>query len=387
MARESETKPGFLLCLSYHLPNISGLTLSAHEIVKHVAALGHPAHVVAARFPRTALSCERMDGVEITRVAPWFMLGKAPFMPSYPLAVWRGMDDAAVVNVHLPCLDAATVALIAKLRRRRLIVSYISSMSTQSLADRMLRMMGAIPHLIAGMLADRIVIASACYGEQSVFCRLFRKKVVPAPLPVPLCLLPGEHPRLRAERVATAEDPYRIGYVGRIARQKSLHMLLEAMPRLVERLGNRFIIELLGPAADVVGESGWREILADAERSGGRIRYCGVKTGQDLADYYASLDALVLPSTNRLESFGLVQIEAMLRGVPVVASDLPGMRAPVAETGMGRLFPVGNAQALADALAETLENGPPVRLAAPEIEARYGHDTACRPYVDELRLA
>ena len=101
----------------------------------------------------------------------------------------------------------------------------------------------------------------------------------------------------------------------------------------------------------------------------------------------ASLDVLVLPSTNRLESYGLVQIEAMLRGVPVVASDLPGMRRPVAETGMGRLFPAGDAQALADALADTLEDGPPARLSAPEIEARFGHEAACRPYVDELRLA
>lgn len=384
MVDRSETKPGFLLCLTYHLPNISGLTLSAHEIVKHVAGLGHPARVVAARFPATASPQDQVDGIEVTRVTPWLRLGKAPFMPAYPLAVWRGMDDMAVVNVHLPCLDAATVAVIARLRRRRLIVSYISSMSTESLADRALRSLGAIPHLIAGMLAHRIVIASSTYADQSVFCRLFRHKLSSAPLPVALRLLPGEEPRSRARRTATRDDPYRIGYVGRIARQKSLHVLLEAVPRLVEQLGDRFIIELLGPASDVVGENDWRAILADAKRSGGRIRYCGVKTGQELADYYASLDALVLPSTNRLESFGLVQIEAMLRGVPVVASDLPGMRAPVAETGMGRLFPPGDAKALADALGDVLMNGPPQRLSAGEIEARFGHEAACRPYVDEL---
>lgn len=385
MVDASETKPGFLLCLTYHLPNISGLTLSAHEIVKHVAAMGHPARVVAARFPDSTAAHDWVDGVEVTRVTPWLKLGKALLMPAYPLAVWRGMDGMAVVNVHLPCLDAATVALIAKLRRRRLIVSYISSMSKRGVRDRLLRIMGAIPHLIAGMLADRVVIASASYADQSVFCRLFRRKLSSAPLPVPLTLLPGEQSRSRGERKASTEHPYRIGYVGRIARQKSLHVLLEAVPRLVEHLGSTFIIELLGPAADVVGESDWRSILADAERSGGRIRYCGVKTGRDLADYYTSLDVLVLPSTDRLESFGLVQIEAMLRGVPVVASDLPGMRAPVAETGMGRLFPAGDARALADALADVLENGPPAHLSAREIEVRYGHDTACRPYVEELR--
>jgi glycosyltransferase involved in cell wall biosynthesis len=387
MVDRSKTKPGFLLCLTYHLPNISGLTLSAHEIVKHVAALGHPVRVVAARHPRSAVAHELVDGVEVRRVSPWLRLSKAPIMPAYPLAVWRGMDGMAVVNVHLPCLDAATVAIIAKLRGRRLVVSYISSMSKERAADRIFRVIGAFPHLIAGMLADRIVIASASYVEQSTFCRLFARKISPAPLPVPLRLLPGENPQARRLRLATSEDPYRIGYVGRIARQKSLHVLLAAVPRLVERLGGTFLIELLGPATDVVGETDWHDILADVERSGGRIRYCGVKTGRELADYYASLDALVLPSTNRLESFGLVQVEAMLRGVPVVASDLPGMRAPIAETGMGRLFPAGDAKALADALADVLINGPPARLTAREIEARFGHDTACRPYLDELRRA
>jgi glycosyltransferase involved in cell wall biosynthesis len=73
---------------------------------------------------------------------------------------------------------------------------------------------------------------------------------------------------------------------------------------------------------------------------------------QALADFYAACDVLALPSES--ECFALVQAEAMLCGTPVVASDIPGCRVPVRVTGMGRLFPCGDAAALAAALDEVL---------------------------------
>jgi glycosyltransferase involved in cell wall biosynthesis len=62
----------------------------------------------------------------------------------------------------------------------------------------------------------------------------------------------------------------------------------------------------------------------------------------------------VVPSLNSTESFGLVQVEAMLHGVPVVASDLPGVRVPVRRTGMGEIAPIGDAAGLAAAILRVL---------------------------------
>jgi glycosyltransferase involved in cell wall biosynthesis len=377
-------KPGFVLCLTYHLPNISGLTLSAHEIARHLAHLGHPVRVVAGRVPETSPARESADGIEVFRVRSWFRLGKALVMPGYWLALWRAVDGMAVVNVHLPSMDAATVAIVAKLRGKRLIVSHISSMSKATRADRIMRAIAAGPHLVAGFLADRVQVVSDDYADASTFCRLFRRKVVSAPLPIYLQLFPDEAHPPRAPRVATAERPYRIGYVGRIARQKSLGLLLEALPDIARAVGGHVEIVLLGPASEVIGETYWKDILDKATASGGAVRYCGVKIGRDLAEFYASLDVMVLPSMDRLESFGLVQVEAMLRGVAVVASDLPGMRVPIARTGMGRLFTPGNANSLAEAISDVLLNGPPATMDSAQIEARFGNEVACAPYVDLL---
>ena len=64
----------------------------------------------------------------------------------------------------------------------------------------------------------------------------------------------------------------------------------------------------------------------------------------------------MLPSLNSTELFGMVQVEAMSCGTPVVASDLPGVRQPVRMTGMGLVVPPADAPALAKALIEILDH-------------------------------
>jgi glycosyltransferase involved in cell wall biosynthesis len=90
-----------------------------------------------------------------------------------------------------------------------------------------------------------------------------------------------------------------------------------------------------------------------------------------LAALYASIDVLVVPSVNSTESFGLVQIEAMTLGVPCVASDLPGIRHAVRTTGLGALFPAGDAAALARAVCDVLQRRAGGSTSRPEVAAQY----------------
>jgi glycosyltransferase involved in cell wall biosynthesis len=117
----------------------------------------------------------------------------------------------------------------------------------------------------------------------------------------------------------------------------ALHHLGGAAPRLL-----------------VVGEGDLRpryERQAQALGLGERVRFAGRVGDDDLPRYYAASDLVVLPSVTRGEAFGVVLLEAMACGKPVVASDLPGVRVVVRTTGGGRLAPPGDATALAGAIA------------------------------------
>ncbi|MDQ3701976.1 MAG: glycosyltransferase family 4 protein, partial [Chloroflexota bacterium] len=93
-----------------------------------------------------------------------------------------------------------------------------------------------------------------------------------------------------------------------------------------------------------------------------RVHFAGRVADDDLPRYYAAADLVVLPSVTRGEAFGVVLLEAMASGTPVVASDLPGVRAVVQATGGGLLVPPRDTAALAAAIADLA--GDPVRRAA-----------------------
>jgi len=84
------------------------------------------------------------------------------------------------------------------------------------------------------------------------------------------------------------------------------------------------------------------------------VRFTGFLSDADLRAFYAMCDVVALPSVDPLEAFGMVQVEAMLCGTPVVASDMPGVRFPVQATGMGALARPGDPASVAQGLRRVL---------------------------------
>lgn len=367
-----------VIALSYYRPNISGVTEMAAALAMEARARdGRPARIVCATLPRAQRRLSRLGGAVVLRARTILRLGKAPVMPGRLALTWRALRGARRCICLLPNADAALDALAARLRGVPLVVGYATSMSRRTLADRLLRLIAAPGHLLAGLLAERIVVVSEEYAAQSTFCRLFRHKLAFAPVPSPLCPPPGPAEPRPARAPGT---PYRIGMVGRIARQKSLDTLIAALPQAGALLGRPLRLDLVGPGESVIGEAEWARLMPVVAASEDRIRALGVLSEGDLLRFYREIDLLVLPSQDRLESFGLVQVEAMTQGTPVVACDLPGIRTPIARTGFGRLVPPGDSAAMARAIAGTLMQGPPKRPSRDEILARFGRRTAAAPY-------
>src|SRR5690606_18392905 len=112
---------------------------------------------------------------------------------------------------------------------------------------------------------------------------------------------------------------------------------------------------VLHASPETIGEEAYARRLAPLiAQNKDHYQQLGALHGEELTAFYKNLDVLVIPSLNSTESFGLVQIEAMMNGAPVVASNLPGVRQPVTMTGMGEVVPIGDHEALAAAVIAIL---------------------------------
>jgi glycogen(starch) synthase len=123
-------------------------------------------------------------------------------------------------------------------------------------------------------------------------------------------------PRLRAQ--FAAPDERLILLVGRLVYEKGFHLALDAMPRLIERLGVRFLVAGSGTAEAELKEQAQRLGLMD---HGSFVGW----TGDDvLHSLYRIADLCVVPSL--YEPFGLVALEAMASGCPCIVADTGGLR-------------------------------------------------------------
>jgi glycosyltransferase involved in cell wall biosynthesis len=96
--------------------------------------------------------------------------------------------------------------------------------------------------------------------------------------------------------------------------------------------------------------------------------------------FFKTCDVTVLPSLNSTESFGLVQIESMICGTPVVASELPGVRQPVVMTGMGEIVPPRDPEALAGAILRILDHRQSYLRPPETIAKRFAPETIAEQY-------
>ena len=113
---------------------------------------------------------------------------------------------------------------------------------------------------------------------------------------------------------ADAERSLRLVYVGRVSREKDLHVLEKAYRGILERTDRR--VHLV-----VVGDGPYRAEM-EANMKGLPVTFTGYLDGEDLASAYASSDIFVFPSTT--DTFGNVVLEAQASGLPVIVSDRGG---------------------------------------------------------------
>ena len=169
---------------------------------------------------------------------------------------------------------------------------------------------------------------------------------------VPVEVIPYTLPFAEGQSKARLPRPggFQVLFVGRLVERKGVKHLIKAIALMPPELGARLV---------VIGEGPERVVLEGGIRDSGlrtRVDFRGRVSDEELRATYATSDVLVLPSIldarGDTEGLGVVLLEAMSYGVPVVASDIGGITDIVEHDRSGLLVPPGDAAALAEALEQ-----------------------------------
>jgi glycosyltransferase involved in cell wall biosynthesis len=335
----------------FYPPHRGGVeTYLRHLVCEQV---GQMAVEVVVANDRALTETGSVDGARVTRVACFGTIASQPICPSLP---WKliGRDDS-IVHLHVPNPWAAQAYLMSG-HTGRLIISH----HADTLGRRHLRKL--VDPFVRRVMqrADAIIVASKRYLDTSEELVEFRAKCHL----IPYGIETGRYKRellTEVHQIRETYGPRLIVAVGRLVSYKGFEYLLRAMQSVDATL----LLIGDGPAR--------KELEAARQQLGVTQKVQLLGAIEDPTPYYKAAMMLVLPSVSRAESFGMVQVEAMAAGIPVVNTQIDSGVPEVSVDGVtGITIPPRDPDSLATAMRTLLD--------CPEMRIRYGQAALARAH-------
>ncbi|MFQ5512339.1 MAG: glycosyltransferase family 4 protein [Candidatus Krumholzibacteriia bacterium] len=324
-----------LVSQSYH-PRPGGVTENVHHSAQVLRQRGHQVTVVTTSFGK-----ER-DGVDpgVVRIGTnilvpvngaWVNVTAGRGIYGRLKEVLHALDPD-VIHTHCPAAPTLPLmALLAAPSRSRVVGTFHAAArgiaAYRFFKPLLNRLMRRIDHRVAVShaamdLATRYFPGTYEVIPNGVDCTRFT---------------PGHEPFAHLR-----DDAFNVLFVGRMDKRKGLKYLFRAVASVAERVRGR--VRLI-----VVGDDGPRRYLLPRLPAGVDLVYTGVVSKEDLPRYFASGDVLCSPAIER-ESFGIVLLEAMASGIPVIGTGIPGYLTILRDGWNSLVVPPRDAQSLSKSI-------------------------------------
>jgi exopolysaccharide biosynthesis polyprenyl glycosylphosphotransferase len=341
VGRIADTPPLRVLEVNkFYTPHIGGMERMVQDLTKGLVRRHHRVRVLTCQSAPGPRRVARIDGAVVIYARSFGTFMSMPLSLDFLPLFWRLSHWADVVHWHEPFPLATVAALFGPGKAFRM-VTWHSDIIRQRIVGPVCRLL----QRAALRRADAVIPTSRRLAESSVVVDAASTRVHALPIGMPLEEITATDPSLEERWLSSARPfPRYALFVGRLVYYKGVDVLMHAAGMCDVPL----VLVGHGPLAD------W--IKAEIARLGmeGRVRLLDRTVDDDeLRLLYKHADFLVLPSTAVTEAFGMVQVEVMAFGKPVINTSLPTGVPTVSVDGLtGLTVPVGDAPALAAAMAK-----------------------------------
>lgn len=321
-------------------PYKGGIGNSAYSFAENLAKKGHEVTVFTPDYERIK---DEKGGFKIVRLEPLFKYGNAAILPQ---VLWR-LNGFDVVHLHYPFYGTAGLLLLKKMlnKKMKLVVHYHMDTIAPGLKGLIFKLNEkfVLPQIIKK--ADAITCASLDYVENSDAKDLYGKykdKFFETGFGVDL-------EKFKPNGKAAKKNILFVGGLDIAHYFKGVENLLKAF-KIVSSEFQDYTLSIVGDG----DRRGYYMKMADDLGIADKVSFDEKVNREKLVSFFQDCAFLVLPSINKSEAYGLVLLEALATGKPVIASNLPGVRSVFEKGKQGLLAEPGNIGDLAERMRELL---------------------------------
>ncbi len=306
-------------------PYIGGVENYVYGLSKQLVKQGHEVKVICANEPASSKAQEQIDGIEVNRLRYTGKIANTNIMPMLPFKLLK--EDCDVIHTHLPTpWSADWSAIISFLRRKKLVVTYHNDIVGGGFSKYIAKLYNMTLLQFVLKTAHKIIITQPEYLDYSPYLERYRDKVVVIPVGV-------DADRFKPIK-GIKKNKNIVGFLSVLDeyhRYKGLDYLLRAIAQAKEKIPD--IRLLVGGGGALVQEY---EKMADELGIAQNVEFWGFVPEDRLVEFYNKLDVFVLPSTSReQEGFGIVAVEALACGTPVIITDIVGLSKEIKKNSVG----------------------------------------------------
>ncbi len=320
----------------------------AYDYSSGLAKMGHEITVFTPLYDEKDKEFTSQE-FKIVRLKPWLKFGNAAYIPQL-FGLLKNFD---IINLHYPFFGGAEIVWLLKLLQKnkiKLVINYQMDVLGVGALKYFFKLHTKLimPRIIKA--ADKVIISSTDYAQNSDISKLLQNnpdKFVVIPPTVDLQrFFPQTKNQELLDKYNFKADDLILLFVGALDKAhyfKGIDFLLESLNSL--GLNN---LKLL-----IVGKGDLKKTYEAKAASLGlqeKVIFCDSPADSDMPKYYNLCEALILPSIDKSEAFGIVLIEAMACAKPVIAANLPGVCSVFEDGVSGFAFKVKNREDLQDKL-------------------------------------
>ena len=340
-----------VMLVPYFYPHTGGTEKYVRDLSAALIQEGHEVTVISNNLPKekNAPAHETLpEGIKVIRLDAVDMFSYLPVSTQFNLKMLEGFD---IVHVHVPAFSF--LRSVAGKIKQPLVVTYHCDVTISEKYFGIPVPGWAVPlfegasNAFAKSLLPKadVVYTTNTYAETSPVMKNIPHKVIP----IGIFADKIDEIQKKLNLTPDKKNPRQILFLGRLAGNKGCDYLVKAMPKVLEKFPDTKLV--------ICGDGEEKAHILDIitqSNIGSSITFLGTATFDKLVELYYTSIAYIFPSINRLEAFGIVQLEAMANYTAVVASDIPGPNAVMEVGKSGLLVPKQDPDALAKAICEIL---------------------------------